>query len=96
MRPMRTFLHVLQALLLLITVAAFREGFAAAQSAAVSQAFIAAALPLLLGTVALGAAAVILAIDLSTRSLVAAINRGTEVAINEARHAAHHRAASRP
>jgi len=91
---MRTFLTALQLLLLLIAVAGFGDGLASAQRAAPSMAFAAAALQLLIGTVALGAFAIVVAIDLAARNQVAAINRGTEVALNEARHAAHHRAAS--
>ena len=48
-------------------------------------------IPFAIGTVALGAAAIVGAIDQASRDQVAAINRGTEVAINEAKLAQHHR-----
>jgi hypothetical protein len=53
----------------------------------------AGSVPFAIGTIALGAVAIVLAIEKASRDQVAAINRGTEVAINEARHAPHHQAA---
>jgi outer membrane murein-binding lipoprotein Lpp len=52
--------------------------------------------PMLIGTVALGSVLVACAIRQAARDQIAAINRGTEVAINEARHAQHHVEARRP
>jgi len=46
--------------------------------------------PFAIGTIALGAVAVMTTIEQAARDQIAAINRGTEVAINEARHAPHH------
>ncbi|HEX7840710.1 MAG TPA: hypothetical protein VF469_24705 [Kofleriaceae bacterium] len=56
----------------------------------------AGSVPFAIGTIALGAVAIVLAIEKASRDQIAAINRGTEVAINEARHAPHHQAARQP
>ena len=50
----------------------------------------AGSIPFLIGTVALSAVAIVLAIEKAARAQIAAVNHGTEVFINEARHAAHH------
>jgi hypothetical protein len=52
-----------------------------------------ASVPFAIGTVALGAVAIVLAIERAASDQVAAIERNTEAFINEARHAPHHQAA---
>lgn len=53
-------------------------------------------IPFAIGTIALGAVAVVSAVDKSASDQTAAINRLAEITINEAKLAAHHRAANRP
>ena len=97
---MRTLISLLTIILLVIGVIGVVFGIfavATAGKAAGTVGIVAALLygspPLLFGGVALGAAAIVLAIEQSTIAQVTAINRGTEVALNEAKLAEHHRKA---
>lgn len=58
-------------------------------------AFVYGSIPFAIGTVALGALAVVLAIERAADDQVGAVNRNTEVMLNEARLAEHHRTSHR-
>lgn len=97
---MRILISILTVILLVIGVIGVIFGIVAiatAGKAAGAVGIVAALLygspPLLFGGVALGAAAIVLSIEQATIAQVTAINRGTEVALNEAKLAEHHRKA---
>lgn len=97
MRPFISFLTIVLLVIGLVGVGigTIAVGTAATEpgAAGILAALLYGSVPFLLGTVALGASAIVLSIEQATADQVAAINRGTEVAINEGRLAEHHRAA---
>jgi hypothetical protein len=97
---MRTLISLLTIILLVIGVIGVAMGIAAVATAGkaagavgIVAALVYGSLPLILGCIALGAAAIVLSIEQATIAQVTAINRGTEVALNEAKLAEHHRKA---
>ncbi len=97
---MRILLAVLTAVLIVIALLGLGAGIftvAAASKSASSDplglaiALVYGSIPFAIGTIALGAVAIVGAVEQAAREQIAEINRGTEVALNEARHAAHHR-----
>lgn len=101
---MRILIAILTALLIVIALLGLGAGLftvAAAADAArrdplgFAVALVYGSIPFAIGTIALGAVAIVGAIQHASREQVMAINRGTEVAINEARLAEHHRGAAR-
>lgn len=96
---MRTFISGVTMFLLVVAAGGFGTGVwiveaslsvVRAGQSRLADAVLAGSLPFLVGLVSLGIVATLVAIDQASRDQIAAINRGTEVAINEARHAAHH------
>lgn len=89
---MRLFIAFLTIILLVIGLIGVAIGVIAVDVAGetagapgVVAALIYSAPPFLIGVVALGASAIVLSIEQATTAQVTAINRGTEVALNEAR-----------
>lgn len=62
----------------------------------VAAAMVYGSIPFAIGVIALGAVAVVLAVDKASRNQGAVIKRLAEITINEAKHAAYHRAATPP